>query len=469
MMRFLFFIFFVFTWASSSTAALDEGQFELDSKSRTGLAMTIFNNDLAVVRDRRDAVLPKGQMELEITDIAMTLVHSTVSMTSSEKNGFVAVRQNYRFDLLNRQSMLERFLGRKLKYSRFVLEGTTFEKILREGILLSINPEIVKFGDVIEVEPEGTISLPYIPDDLKTTPTLVFKGANDWPRRQTLNIRYHTTGVEWTADYALTVSDETGHLDGWVTIKNYTAYDFDIDQLRLVAGDLNTVVSQPRQGPEMARMSMLDSAAPAGMPSQAVGESHAYSVPGTVRLLKNDMTQLRMLAASDINIVKSYRLQSSAQQYGNQAVEERRPSTWIAFDNNKKNHLNIPIAAGRVRVYEADKDVETFVGGGVIDHKAAGEKIELELGRTFDLTSRRTQTGYRRLGERAAEVSYRIELMSAKKSDSVVNVREQFSGDWELVKESQRGRKLNGSTYEFDVKVPAGGKTSVDYEVRFQW
>lgn len=455
--------------ASASPLLLAQEHFELDNNSRTGMAMTIFNSNLAVVRDRREVVLPKGQMELEITDIAMTLVPSTVSLTSSQKKGFVADRQNYRFDLLNRQSMLERFLGRKLKYSRFVLEGTTFEKVLREGILLSINPEIVKFGDVIEVEPEGTISLPYIPDDLKTTPTLVFKGDNGRQGRQALDIRYHVTGIEWTADYSLTMSGQRGDLDGWVTIENHSAYDFDVDQLRLVAGDLNAVAPQQKRGQEMARMSMMDSAAPASLPSQAVGESHAYSVPGTVRLLKNDMTQLRMLAASDIKIIKNYRLESHAQQYGNQAIEERRPSTWISFVNSRKNNLNLPLAAGRVRVYESDDDMETFVGGGVIGHKAAGEEIELELGRTFDLTSRRMQTEYRRLGERAAEVGYRIEIMSAKQQSSVVTVREHLSGDWELVSASQKGRKLSGSIYEFDVKIPAGGSASVDYQVRFKW
>lgn len=448
-------------------AVLAEGEFELDAEHRTGLSMTIFNNNLAVVRDRREAVLPKGHMGLKITDIAMTLVPPTVSLVSLDKKGFLADRQNYRFDLINRQSILERFLGRKLKYSRLVREGATFEKVLREGILLSINPEIVQFGDVIEVEPEGTISLPYLPDDLTTEPTLEFRGENMRHGRQALNVRYHMTGIEWTADYALTIADK-GQLEGWVTINNHSGSDFDIDELRLVAGDLNQATPQAKHRPEMARMAMMDSA-PANLASVEVGESHLYGVPGTVRLLKNDTTQLRLLAATGIRYEKSYRLVSSAQQYANQTIEVRRPSAWISFDNNAKNDLNVPLPSGRVRVYEADNGQETFVGGGTIAHKPVGSKIEIELGHTFDITSERSQVAYRRLGDRAAESTYRVKVVNAKKEDVTVTIREMISGDWEMVEQSQKGRKLHAGAYEFDLKLPAGSDATLEYQVRFRW
>ena len=188
-----------------STGIATASQFELGVESRTRLALTVFNSNLTVVRDQREVVLPTGEIELEFTDVARTILPPTVSISSAASQGFSANQQNYRFDLLNPNSLLERFVGRKVKYSKFLLQEKGYEKILREGILLSINPEIVKFGDVIEISPEWTISLPYIPDDLNTSPTLVFKGENQKSGKQELTVRYHAAGVGWEADYALTL------------------------------------------------------------------------------------------------------------------------------------------------------------------------------------------------------------------------------------------------------------------------
>ena len=148
------------------TNVANASEFELGIEGRTNLALTVFNSNVAVIRDQREVVLPRGEIELEFTDVARTILPPTVSINSAASRGFVAAQQNYRFDLLNPLSLLERFVGRKVKYSRFLLKDEGYEKVLREGILLSINPEIVKFGDIIEVGPEGTISLPYIPTTL---------------------------------------------------------------------------------------------------------------------------------------------------------------------------------------------------------------------------------------------------------------------------------------------------------------
>ena len=312
----------VMAFVVAEASSAQEHYFELSATDRIGLGLTVFNNNFAVVYDRRSVALPAGDLELEFTDVAMTIDPTTVDLTSNKRNGFVAQQQSYRFDLLNRGSLLERFVGRKVKYSRSLLVDGNFEKVLREGILLSINPEIVKFGDVIEVDPVGTISLPYIPDDLKTSPTLVFVGKNKKRGIQTVQVRYHTRDIGWESDYALSLDDK-GRLDGWITVHNHSGSDFETSGLKLIAGEVN----KDNAAPVAEMMAMRSVAADSSqMKSVAVGDYHAYNYPDVVRLLNNDVTQLRFLSADGVDVAREYRLTGSAQRYGSEPIQNVSPT-----------------------------------------------------------------------------------------------------------------------------------------------
>lgn len=451
-----------------ATGIATASQFELGVESRTRLGLTVFNSNLTVVRDQREVVLPTGEIELEFTNVARTILPPTVSISSAASRGFSANQQNYRFDLLNPNSLLERFVGSKVKYSKFLLQEKGYEKILREGILLSINPEIVKFGDIIEISPEGTISLPYVRDDLNTSPTLVFKGENQKLGKQELTVRYHAAGVGWEADYALTLEKEAS-LSGWVTIRNQSSSDFAVDELVLVAGDVNRNPGVPKVMAEVQHMrstASFDSASPV---TSSRGDYHAYRFPGQVNLLNQDMTQLKLISADGIRYEKSYRLAFVAQRFGNQAAQESSPAVWITIAGSRGSGLNKPLPAGNIRVYERDEASETFIGESRIDHTAAGHKIDISIGRAFDVSANRIQTSFQRFGEREAEVGYRIKMTNDKPDSVVVSVEEQLTGDWTIISESQKGTKRDSMTYVFELKVPSQGNVELEYSVRFKW
>lgn len=438
---------------------------EVDARSREGLELTVYNNDLTIIRDRREIVMPTGEVELEFKDVAMTIAPPTVSISSGASRGFVASQQNYRFDLLNRRSLLERFVGQKVKYSRSVLEGTQFEKVLREGILLSIEPEIVQFGDVIEVEPEGTISLPYLPEDLRTTPTLIFVGENNRSGEQVIEVQYHAHMIGWNADYSLAIDDRgRGRLNGWITIRNNSGNDYAVTKLQLVAGEANKL---PAAVPvaEMARLSVAADAV-SRIPSQTFGDYHVYDYPGHVHLLKNDMTQLRLIEAEGIRTEKTYRLESHVGRYQTEPTAEVPLSVWISFVNDEKNGLGEAIPAGTVRVYEDEND---FVGEALITHSPVNKKVELQTGRAFDITAQRMQTSYRRLGERSIQVGNRITVNNAKPSAVEVLLHEKLSGDWEIVQESEKSEIVDAGTLAYTLKVPGRGSAAVDYLVQMKW
>lgn len=466
-MKSRFLITFLTCLVSLYASSVFAAHFELDVGHRISLGLTVYNNDLAVIDDRRSYDLPQGDLELHFADVAMTVLPPTVSL-HSEKRGFQAIQQNYRFDLLNRQTLLERFVGRKLKYSRFLLREHGYEKVLREGILLSLNPEIVQFGDVIEVEPEGTISLPYLPEGLQTSPALVFRGVNEKNGTQEISVRYHASGMSWEADYALTLGSKA-ELDGWVTLRNQSGTDFEVQNLRLVAGELNRV---PRHTPVMMqeRAYAMDAAASVPMMKQSpVGDYHAYDFPGRVTLKKNDTTQLRLIQAEGITFDRVYKVTGIATNYGNQSRQEVSPEVWISFGNTKGNKLDEPLPAGNIRVYENRDGGETFIGENRVAHTRAGGEVDVMIGRAFDLSATRKQTTFRRLGDRSVQVAYEIEVANSKKTSETVILEEKMSGDWEVVNQSQKGSRTDSTTYDFKLKVPAGGRASVSYEVRINY
>lgn len=440
-----------------------QAKVEITADARQELEMSIYNQNFAVIRDARSVEIGKGEAVLEFRDIPRTIMPQSVTLESDDSRGFVAAQQNYRYDLLNRQSLLERYLGRKVKYSRMILEeDNTYEKVLREGILLSINPEIVKFGDVIEIEPEGTISLPSIPTDLRTTPTLVFQGENGRDARQTLNLRYHAGGIGWEADYTLNL-ERKAELSGWLTVTNQTGSDFDVDGLHLIAGEVNKAAPVVHKVARAAAMEMMaDAAMP---PRSETGDYHSYDIPGRVTLIKNDMTQLRLIDASGIKVEKSYRLVSAVNRYASEAAESQSPESVLTFANSARNNLNVPLPAGTLRVYDEGQ----FIGESRTGHKAAGETVEVVLGRAFDINVKRTQLNYRRIADRTVEIEYGIELTNAGKKPVSVVLQEKLSGDWDVVKESAKGRKADARTLVFEPRVPAKGQSSFTYTVRMNW
>ena len=439
----------------------------LTADDRVSMALMVYNRNFAVITDQRRATLTADDDHIEITDVVKTIQPETVSLRSDKEGGFVARSQKYRYDLLNRSALLERFVGRKIKYSRFLLDKGAFEKVLREGVLLSINPEIVMFGDIIEIQPEGTISLPSLPSDLTLSPTLVFHGANQSEGTQDLLLRYMATGLSWTADYSLTLSDKA-KLEGWVSVRNQSSSDLSADRLSLVAGDVAKQVPSQRQQKMVMMQEMAADSGPAASPVSG-GDYHRYDFDEPVQLSKNDLTQLRLIDRNEIRFEKIYRKISHVNRYRADASEEGSPDVVLRFSNTRKNKLGVPLPAGVVRVFETKAGTEDFIGESRIPHRAEGSQIELTTGAAFDLNVRRAQKAFRRITERRAEVTYEVTLSNASEKNAVVELHEKLAASWEVISASLKSSKPDSQTLVFAVDVPAKGKATVEYRVRLDW
>ncbi len=457
----------------------------LDRDNLVSVSITAYNSDFAVVREVRETVLPQGLIELEYLGVPK-FIEPTSVISRSLGNGdkFRVLEQNYQYHLLNRATLLNTFIGRKLKYARSVLQGTKYEKVLREGILLSTNPEIVEFGDEIEISPEGVISLPYVPEGLNLSPTLVWLLSNEVSGEQLIETSYITSNLGWQADYVLVLDENKKQFDltSWITIDNQSGTGFDDVKVQLIAGEVNRVIDSPpgaqRRMMNAVSMEMASDESRAIRTNQ-VFDYHVYDLPLETNIKDNEKKQIRFFNTENVNYAKSYHLTSQAYSHHKPEIENRHPDSRISFINSKKNQLGMPLPAGNNRVYLEEVSEEEsgrirhpqlqLVGEDVISHTALDQTVDLDLGKAFDISAERKQLTYRRLGDRVTEASYQIELQNSKSDPVSVHVHEKLQGDWQIIEETEAGTRTDSSTLDYLIRIPANGKSSVSYTVRMRF
>jgi hypothetical protein len=445
---------------------------KIDHDRQKDLALTVYN-DFALVRDSREVVLPKGELLLEFEEVAQTLEPSSVAISNDGRSKLDVLEQSYRYDLLNRQSLLDTYIGRKLKYSRTVLQGDTYEKVLREGILLSTNPEIVDFGDEIEISPEGVISLPDVPDGLTLSPTLVWRLINERTGEQAITTSYIANRVSWRADYVLSIDeqDNTLRLTSWATVKNDSGTSFEDVSMRLIAGSVSRASKAAMRQFDQAETMAMRSAGPASgtLTGSESNAYQAYDLPNRTTLLNHESKQLKFLQANDVSYEQTYRVRSQLASYANGNREQPQVISEIAFDNVRSNQLGLPLAEGTARVYRDSEEAPDLLGETRLAATPNGQEVTLVLGQAFDISAKRVQTDFSRINDRSFEASYEITLSNARGKAQEVVVEELMQGDWELQESTHPLEKVSSQMAGALIKVPAEGSVVFSYRVRVKF
>lgn len=460
-------ILVVVALASSAGAAQSAGGLVISLDEQVRVDLTVYD-DFAVVRDVRETVLPKGILDLEFQGVARAIDPASVSVGAEHGGGLTLLQQSYQYDLLNRQSLLERYVGSKLKYSRSVLQGTTYEKVLREGILLAVNPEIVKFGDEVEISPEGIISLPYVPEGLRTIPTLIWKVDNERTGAQALETSYVTDGMGWTTDYVLELSESEDRFDmvAWVNVSNESGTAYRDANVSLIAGQVNRAV-QPKARHDNARL-MAAEAAP--MRQESFSDYYMYKVPGKVSLANHETRQLRLLDATAVGLEKRYVATGQVANHQMPQPQSTHFDVEMSFVNTQRNHVGRPLPAGRIRAFKPDSSgAMQLLGEDRIGAAPVDERVQFTVGKAFDLVLERTQKSWRRVDERSVEVSYELSLRNRKEEAVMLIVQEKLYGDWKVQAQSAPGDRVDSTTYEFAARVDARTTRTITYSVHMDF
>lgn len=438
---------------------------------REAVAVTVYNDDLALVKERRRVDLPAGLVRLSLREVAAQMRPETALLRAVSGQPVSLVEQNFDFDLLTPQKLLEKYIGREVTVIR---PHPTNDSERRETatVLAAGQGTVLRFSDRIETGVPGRLAFDSVPANLRDRPTLsvLLKAAGG---KQAVELSYLTSGLAWKADYVANLSAEGKSLDlnAWVTLTNRSGAAFDDATLQLVAGTVNRV-RQPDSrvyamgAPPPARAKVMEAT------QEALMDYHLYSFERPTSIADNQTKQLALLSASAVPVRREYLLAGNDWYYRDryaQTGQKLKPAVFIEFDN-KGGQLGKPLPAGIVRVYARDsKGAAQFVGEDRIAHTAKNETMKLRLGEAFDITAERKQTNYKRIADNLVESSWRIEIRNAKDEAVTVKVQEPMPGDWEMVQESQKHTKESARVVSWNVVVPAGGTTLLDYAVRVKW
>jgi len=428
------------------------------------VSLTVYNQDLALVREIRTMTLKAGVSTVSFTGVSERIDPTSVhfqSLTTPKKA--VILEQNFEYDLVNAGKILEKYVDQDV---RLVTEkGELFE-----GTLLSASG-----GDIVIQTREGKVQIirpekvqnfdfPKLPDGLITRPTLVWLVKNDGPEIHKTEIRYLTEGINWHAEYvAITDSlDKNLDLSGWVSIDNRSGATYPNATLKLVAGDIHRVEPPVPLTTYRADMAMAKAEAAPQFEEESFFEYHLYTLLRSATIKNNQIKQL--------SLFPSVRTKSQKIFLFDGAQSDKKVRVYVEFRNSTKEGLGLPLPKGKIRVYKQDRGgALEFVGEDQLDHTPVDEKVRILLGNAFDCVGERISKAVRKLSDRSREEEIVVSLRNHKETAVDMVVVEHLWGDWKITKSSHEYKTKDSRTVEWSVPVPARGETMVSFTVLTRW
>ncbi len=441
---------------------------------QTEVSVTVYNDDLALIKDVRGIKLPSGSGELRFMDVASGIMPVSVHARSlNHQEDFNVLEQNYEYDLINADKLLDKYVGKKIK----IMEWNKYQnrKNEVEAELLSNNGgQIYRINDEIYLGHAGTKVIPEMPEDLIAKPTLTWLYENKIENDHTIEVSYLTNNIGWKADYVLSIdkNDELADIAGWVTIDNRSGATYRNANLKLIAGKPNRVrENRIMHKRDMDSLRMMTAESAPQFTEKSFSEYHIYDLQRKTTIKDKQMKQISFMDAFAIPMKKELIVRNRRGGYFRQhgtGVNKIPVTVYIKFENSKQSNMGMPLPAGVIRVYKSDDDSSLqFIGEDNIVHTPKDEEIRLKLGDAFDVVAEKLQTDYKKIGSALHESEWKITIRNHKDTDISVGIEEEiYRGDWDVINNSHPYKKIDAFTMRFDVNVPANNETIVNYKIR---
>jgi len=423
--------------------------------------VTVYNDNLALVKERRSLDLKTGVNIVEYTDVAALIDPTSVMFEDTKNKNTAVLEQNYEYDLVSSYKLLDKFLGKEITATE--KEGETYTGTLLShdgGVVLRLSDgKVVSLTEVSKFEFSDSAGL-------LTKPTLVWQVYSPVAGSRDVLTSYLTGGMGWNADYIVkTNADDTkADIQGWVSIDNKAGTTYEDARLKLVAGVVHRVaVPQPiYYDYEVAEEAVAEyEVEKGGFVEESFFEYHLYTLERTATLKNNQVKQISLLSADSVPVEKELIFDISKSE-NVQAV--------LKLENSEEKGLGMPLPAGVVRVYKSDSDGQLqFLGEDRIDHTPKDEEVEVVVGDSFDITATRTPTDYDKVSNDVRRQSYEIELKNHKSKAQTVRIVEHFYGDWEIITSSDSSEKTDAYTVEWEVTVPSDGSKKVTFTLEYRY
>ena len=449
-------------------------------EDQTEIALSLYQHDLALIQDTRQITLDDSTNTLVWQEISAQTKPETAwinHLTRSEQINIIA--RHFDLEPLTPQNLLESFVGKSITVIR--TNPVTGEELRESATVLTTNGGVVlQFKDRVETGIPGRLIFPGIPSNLHDKPSMTVLLNNSAAVKQdqhTFQLTYLTHGLSWQADYILKLGSNETHADllGLATLTNQSGIDYHNAQIQLIAGDINQ--ARTVRAPAAKRLNRemeLMSATYADLDTEPLSELHRYTLPGKTNLMDKQSKQIVFMSANGIPVEKTLVLTGQNYYYSSYyhpSEQKQSVEVFINFRNSGKG-LGVPLPKGVIRAYTQEKQNDLhFVGEDTITHTANKDIVQLKLGHAFDVTAEKKQTDFKKIPSpdqniRQFESAHQITLSNAKNKTVTVIVREPIPGDWHMLSESQRHRKISSNQVEWTIELPAASDVELTYRVR---
>jgi len=430
------------------------------------ISITVTNNNIALVKEERMISLNKGRSSVNVTDVP-ELIDPTSVHIKSAKNSFEVLEQNFEYDLLDANKILNKSLekeiiithpnGGTVKGKLLFSDGNTvvLETPENELRIIPRNPEQqIIIGD-FDRKSTGLI----------TRPTLLWLLESNKSGNAVSEISYLTNGLTWHAEYVAVLNerDTKMELSSWVSLENRCGKTFADAKLKLIAGDIN-LVQDMRPAPRGYMMDAVETfAAKAQFEQKDFFEYHLYTLERKTTLKNNQTKQIQLFPTTETKVNKIFNYDSRK--------DAQKVAVIVETKNSKSDGLGIPLPKGKIRIYKKDGSELEFIGEDRIDHTAENEKVKIEIGKAFDIEAERKILERKRLGNNSERLVIEVELRNHKKENIEVRVTEPVMTyrNFEIIKSNFNPVEKDASKIEFIIPVKAGGTSTLNYEILYTW
>ena len=436
-----------------------------EQSAQGDVAVTIYNNDLALIQDKRTLTLPGGRSRQEFPDVSAAIRPETVTLSGA---GIEIVEQNFDYDLLTPQKLMDKAIGRTVTLVR-TNPQTGAETSETARVLANNGGTVVQIGNRIEIlsGTQGRVVFQSLPPNLRARPTLsiTLESATAGARPMTLN--YLSTGFGWKADYVALFDETAGKIDvqGWITLTNNTGTSFANAMTLLVAGTpSNGEGARPRYGSYPSRAVPGNTPGTETAAREKLGDFYVYPLKERTTIANAQQKQVGFLDVSAVPASKAYFYRNG---WLNSSDEAKSVDTVLRFLTSRAGGLGDALPAGTVRVYMRDvRGQPQFIGESNIGHTPMGSRLALKTGEAFDVKAQPTVVKRERLGGDKWRTTMHYKFTNARAQPATVEFAQAGLDSWwddtRIESESQKSDRTNSDEALWKIDVPANGEASID-------
>ncbi len=463
-----------FTGAGNQVSA---NETTLKIQDDTAVEVSIYNQNLALIKDSRQVDLGIGRADVAFEGVASQMMPETAVINA---NGVKILEQNYEYDLLTPENILEESIGQEV--TTVITNPETGKNVFDKATIINSNygRPILKFSYGIESNFPGRLVYKDLPQNLRVKPTLAVALENVEAGGKTLNLTYLTQGLSWQANYvAELTADTTMDLQGWVTLNNQSGADYKNASVKLIAGEVNNVSAprpvQMRQNLMMAKATGIMAADTAiqeraSLTAENLSEYYVYRLPQKTDIMDKQSKQVSLMDIKDVSFAKKYKLTSPLYlSLGSQdaSFENAHPQLIYTLKNNEESHLGMPLPAGIIRFYNKDDSgASEFTGSANIRQLAKGETAELTVGQAFDVYANGQVKKMQKLSDKVFEAEVEVVFHNAKEAPQTVVFEQNFYASVDVISENMPSKSDKVRQLVWNVEVPGSEKTVLNFKVR---